>query len=200
MNSFRLPPSTRGLWQTLAGAVLLALALGAPPPAAAQAARKPEWAVPIEKSTKLYRVTPTFYRSARLGQADLPLVHALGIKTVVSLRAFHSDADLMRNTGIKAVNVRINTWSIGDEQVVAALRAIRAAEREGPVLLHCLHGADRTGLIAAMYRILYQGWSKDAAFDELKNGGYGYHSIWKNIESYLSKVDIDQIRQRVERG
>jgi protein tyrosine/serine phosphatase len=195
---FRMP--TRHLWQTLACTVALALALGAPPPVSAQVARQPDWAAPIEKSSNLYRVTPTFYRSARLTQADLAQVQALGIKTIVSLRAFHSDSDLIRNTGIKAVNVRINTWDIRDDQVVAALRAIRAAEREGAVLLHCLHGADRTGLITAMYRVLYQGWSKDAASDELKNGGYGYHSVWKNIENYLSHVDIENIRQRVERG
>jgi protein tyrosine/serine phosphatase len=117
----------------------------------------------------------------------------LGIRTVVSLRSFHSDAELLKGSGIKSVRVRINTWDIADRQIVAALAAIRSAEQQGPVLLHCLHGADRTGLVTAMYRMLYQGWSKQQAMDELRHGDYGYHSIWTNIERYVEQVDLERI-------
>ena len=78
----------------------------------------------------------------------------------------------------------------GGDKLLAGLRAIRAAEQQGPVLLHCLHGADRTGLMVAMYRMLYQHWPRERALDELRNGGYGYHAVWKNIEKYLRRVDI----------
>ena len=36
----------------------------------------------------------------------------------------------------------------------------------GPFLIHCQHGADRTGLMSAMYRILEQGWTPE---DALRN-------------------------------
>ena len=29
----------------------------------------------------------------------------------------------------------------------------------------------------AMYRILYQKWTKDKAIDEMLNGGYGFHAM-----------------------
>ena len=76
-----------------------------------------------------------------------------------------------------------------------ALRIIRMAD--GPVLIHCWHGSDRTGLISAMYRVLYQNWSKDEAIDELMKGGYGYHSLYRNIPEYIRKVDIPNIRKMV---
>jgi protein tyrosine/serine phosphatase len=199
MINFLLRLHARRWWQTLSCALLLATLWSAPQPAAAQTARPSQWATPIEKSSNLNRVTPTFFRSARLEAKDAALMQALGIKTVVSLRAFHSDARLLKNAGIKTIRVRIYTWDIDDRQVIDALRAIRAAERKGPVLLHCLHGADRTGLIAAMYRMLYQRWCKGEALDELQHGGYGFHSLWKNIEHYVRRVDIEKIRQRVER-
>jgi protein tyrosine/serine phosphatase len=96
-------------------------------------------------------------------------------------------------------NAWVSTWSVGDTQVIAALKAIKAAEKDGPVLLHCLHGADRTGLVSAMYRILYQGWTKDQALQELTEGGYGYHALWKNIPTYLRAVDVEKIRTAVEK-
>jgi protein tyrosine/serine phosphatase len=182
------------------GPLLLTAATTLAPVHAAEPARPSEWAEPISKASNLYRVTPTFFRSARLGKDDVARAKSLGIKTVVSLRSFHSDRSLLKGSGIKTIRVRINTWDIDDQQVVEALRAIRAAEKDGPVLLHCLHGADRTGLIAAMYRMLYQGWTKKQALHELQNGGYGYHAIWTNIEKYLHKVDVAQIRQRVEQA
>ncbi|WP_082551992.1 dual specificity protein phosphatase family protein [Massilia sp. Root351] len=162
-------------------------------------ARNQDWATLIHEPGNLYSVTPTLFRSALLRPDDVKRLQALGIKTVVSLRAFHNDKKVLRGSGIKPVSVPINTWDISDGKIIQALRAIRAAEQHGPVLLHCQHGADRTGLVTAMYRILYQQRSKEDALREMKEGGYGYHSVWKNIESYLRKVDVEAIRAGVER-
>ena len=161
-------------------------------------ARPAEWAAPVHKEHNLHRVTPQLYRSAQLAKGDVPLLQSLGIKTVVSLRAFHSDQELLRDTGVTLVRIKILTWKISDDQVVAALRAIKAAEKSGGVLLHCQHGADRTGLVSAMYRMLYQNWTREQALDELMHGDYGYHSLWKNIPEYLKKVGPETIRQRVD--
>ncbi|MFZ3004094.1 MAG: dual specificity protein phosphatase family protein [Undibacterium umbellatum] len=165
--------------------------------ASAQENRPADWATPVAEAQNLYRIHQDFYRSAQLDSKDIALLQSLGIKTVVSLRSFHSDDKLLQDSSIRLQRVGINTWSINDQNVIAALRAIKAAEKDGPVLLHCLHGADRTGLVTAMYRILYQAWSKEQAMEELINGGYGYHSMWRNIPKYLKKVNIEKIREGV---
>ncbi len=182
-------------------AVLLTLALWpAAAPAGAQPSppRHPDWATPLPQVSNLHQVTPVLYRSAKLDSTDVAQLQALGVKTVISLRAFHSDTQVLEGSGIRAVRIPINTWAIGDRQVIATMRAIRAAGQDGPVLLHCLHGADRTGMMAAMYRMLYQGWPREKAIDELKNGAYGYHAVWKNIERYLSRVNLDELRARID--
>lgn len=182
-------------------ALLLTLALGlAAAPAGAQAAppRHPDWATPLPQVSNLHQVTPGLYRSARLDSADVAQLQALGVKTVISLRSFHADTQVLEGSGIRAIRIPINTWAIRDRHVIATMRSIRAAEQDGPVLLHCLHGADRTGLMTAMYRMLYQGWPREKAIDELKNGGYGYHAVWKNIERYLSRVHVDELRARID--
>lgn len=83
------------------------------------------------------------------------------------------------------------------EQVVKALRALRAARASGPVLLHCQHGADRTGVISAVLRMTEQGWSRQQAMDEMFRGGYGYHTLWRNIPAYLQHVDARALQTRV---
>ena len=176
-----------------------------PAPAANSAtispARPAAWATPVAITgvPNLNRVDTNFYRSAQPEREGFQaLAKDPGIKTVVSLRAFHTDKMLLEGTGIRLIRVPIFTWHIETEDVVKALAAIRKAEATGPVLLHCQHGADRTGLITALYRVLYQGWSKDAALDEMQNGHFGYHAVWGNIPRYLRKVDVAELRKMVE--
>ena len=186
---------------TLPYLLLLSLALAAGS-AGGQAPLPPErnteWATPLPQVSNLHQVTPVLYRSAKLDSSDVAQLQALGVKTVISLRSFHSDTQVLEGSGIRAVRIPINTWAIRDRHVIETMRSIRSAEQQGPVLLHCLHGADRTGMMAAMYRMLYQGWPREKAIDELKNGGYGYHAVWKNIESYLKRVDVAALRAQIE--
>jgi protein tyrosine/serine phosphatase len=163
------------------------------------AARPLEWAEPMHSTgvDNLHRVTPSLYRSAQIAASDLPQLKALGIRKIVSFRAFHSDKTMLAGTDITLERVRINTWKIRDDDMVSALKALQHADRDGPILIHCQHGADRTGLVSALYRIVYQGWTKQQAEDELLNGGYGFHPVWKNIRSYLERVDIEALKQKV---
>ncbi len=60
--------------------------------------------------------------------------------------------------------------------------------------MHCLHGADRTGPMCAIYRMAVEGWSKEEAIKEMKEGNFGYHSVWKNLISYLRELDLKKIK------
>lgn len=171
--------------------------------AKAAQARPAAWAVPIAIGgvPNLHRVTATLYRSAQPeAEGFKALAKDPGVKTVVSLRAFNSDGPLAEGTGIELFRIKILTWHIETDDVVAALANIRKSEAKGPVLLHCQHGADRTGLITALYRVLYQGWSKEAAKDEMLNGSFGYHAVWGNIPLYLMRADVNALRARVDKA
>ncbi|KWK83471.1 dual specificity protein phosphatase family protein [Burkholderia ubonensis] len=164
------------------------------------AARPLQWAqsVPDARLDNLHRITPSLYRSALLSREDVPELQKLGIRKVISFRAFHSDERILAGTQITMQRIPINTWYIRDEDMVAALRALRDADRDGPVLIHCQHGADRTGLVSALYRMVYQGWTREQALDELQHGGYGFHPIWQNITYYLKHVDVQRLRRQVD--
>ena len=125
-------------------------------------ARDANWAQPVtlQGVTNLNQVTPNIYRSA---QPDIGgfanMAKALKLKTVIDLRESQTDAAYPGDTKIKPYYVPMNAMHITTDQVVAALKLIKAHEGEGPILVHCLHGADRTGVVIAMYRIIYQGWT-----------------------------------------
>jgi protein tyrosine/serine phosphatase len=65
---------------------------------------------------------------------------------------------------------------------------------EGPVLVHCHHGADRTGCIVAVYRMIVNDWTREAAIEEFRNGGYGYHDkMFPNLLELLETIDLTNL-------
>jgi len=154
------------------------------------AAERPvTWAVKMERAglPNLHRVNEKLYRSAQPTAEGMTNLVALGVKTVVNLRDNHSDADEIGKLPIAAKRIEIFTGNPKVEQVKAFL-AILDDTNAVPVLVHCQHGADRTGTMCALYRILRQGWTPDEAIREMKEGGYNYHSIWINLPRFIRKT------------
>jgi protein tyrosine/serine phosphatase len=169
-----------------------------PAEAAAGPARPAQWAEPIamEGVSNLHRISPLLYRSEQPTALGMKNLEKLGIRTVINLRAFNDDDDEVKGTALRTEHVKILTWHIDDAHVIEVMRMLRQTEN-APFLIHCQHGADRTGVMSAMYRILEQGWTPDDALKELIDGGYGYHSMWKNIVRYVRSVDVPKLRESI---
>jgi protein tyrosine/serine phosphatase len=163
--------------------------------------RPAHWAVRLERPgvPNLHQVTTNLYRGAQPTAKGMDELKKLGIKTVVNLRHFHSDADELSGIGLKQGRLHLDPWRTRDEDIIRFLK-IATDTNNVPVYVHCQRGADRTGLVCAMYRIAVCGWTKDEAIKELKEGGFGYFSGWKNIVKYIEKADIEQIRKRAGLG
>jgi len=149
--------------------------------------------ITLEGAPNLHRITPNLYRSEQPTALGFRNLEKLGIRTVINLRWFNNDDEEAAGTLLRTERVKILTWDVDDKHVIAVMRMLKDPAN-GPYLIHCQHGADRTGLMSAMYRILEQGWSVDDALAELQGGGYGYHSMWKNILRYVRSADVDKLR------
>ncbi len=153
----------------------------------------------MEGVSNLHRISPTLFRSEQPTALGMKNLEKLGIRTVINLRAFNDDKKEVKGTSLRTERVKILTWRIDDKHVIEVMRMLKKAEN-GPFLIHCQHGADRTGLMSAMYRILEQDWTPEDALQELIDGGYGYHSMWKNIVRYVRSVDAAKLRESIESG
>jgi len=167
-------------------------------PAAPPGPRNTRWAEPVvlEGVPNLHRISPTLYRSEQPTALGMRNLEKLGIRTVINLRAFNDDAEEVRGTNLRTERTKILTWRVDDRHVIEVMRMLRKTEN-GPFLIHCQHGADRTGLMSAMYRMLEQDWSAADALEELIEGGYGYHSMWRNIRRYVGSVDVGRLRSAI---
>ena len=162
-------------------------------------ARPAQWAQPIATQYNLYQMSPTLYRSALPDSAAQPLLEKLHITTVINFLP-DADSSWLQTPGVAQVQLPYRTNHVDDADVLAALRAIQTAQAQGPVLMHCKHGSDRTGLMAAMYRVVVQDWSKEDALKEMTQGGFGENSHHKDGASYMMKADIPQLRAALSSG
>ena len=160
--------------------------------------RPANWAQPLmlEGVPNLFRITPNLYRSEQPTSLGFRNLEKLGVRTVIDLRWFNDDRKEAAGTLLRTERVKILTWDIDDHHVIAVMRLLKDPAN-GPYLIHCQHGADRTGLMSAMYRMLEQGWTAEDAIAELVGGGYGYHSMWSNILRYLRSADVDRLRAAI---
>jgi protein-tyrosine phosphatase len=64
------------------------------------------------------------------------------------------------------------------------------------VLIHCKAGLHRTGILVAVYRMEYEGWSPADAFREAREHGFGN---WTSANEYVTQYILDY-RPRRQRG
>ena len=171
------------------------------PLTAASSAHAANWAILVNKDANLYRIDDKFYRSEQLTVEDTKTITDLGIKSIINLRYFNRNTNrsALLNPDLILLNRPLLVWDIRPRQIAETLYLIEQQQPQGPVLVHCYRGADRTGLIAGMYRIIFQGWSIDAAKTEMQQGPYGYHSVWKNIDKLFTEHTVQEVQQHLNR-
>jgi len=175
-------------------AVLLALALAT---AAQESAHHPaHWAQPIKVAgiKNCFEVTTNLYRGAQPTVEGMAHLKAMGIKTVINLRAWHSDKDKVAGTGLQSVRFETEPWHGDEEDVVRFLKVVTDTNNL-PAFVHCERGADRTGMMCAMYRIVVCGWSKEQAIDEMKNGGFGFSPVWHDLVTFVERANVDKLKR-----
>jgi protein tyrosine/serine phosphatase len=123
----------------------------------------------------------------------------MGVKTIVNLRFAHSDRDEAAAAGLKDdafdfVEIPMLA-SQPDLEETRAFLAVAADPAKRPLFFHCKHGADRTGAMAAAYRIVVQGWRHDDALAEMTSGGFGFHPIWRGLPPFVMGLDAGALRK-----
>jgi protein tyrosine phosphatase (PTP) superfamily phosphohydrolase (DUF442 family) len=163
-------------------------------------ARPDKYAKPIklEGAPNLHKVSDILYRSAQPSKEGMKNLKEMGIKTIVNLRSFHSDRDEIGDTGLQYEHIYMKAWHPEKKEIIRFIKIVSDPKNQ-PVLVHCQHGADRTGTMCAVYRMVFQDWTKEDAIKEMKEGGYNFHSVWVNLEPWIKRLDIEKLKKETEK-
>lgn len=133
----------------------------------------------------------------RSGQPYLPShwqeLQTRGVKTIVKLN-FPCEGvdDAAAKYGIKVLDFWMPPISLiqaifgaPDDDLVAAAIAAVCDEGNWPLCFHCLHGQDRTGLVAAQFRVIKQNRPIKEARGEMLAMGF-----------HVELIDLDRVWHR----
>ncbi|HUU59096.1 MAG TPA: tyrosine-protein phosphatase [Phycisphaerae bacterium] len=116
------------------------------------------------------------YRSRQPEGLQWSVLKRHDIRTVINLRTRSEDPEALERersrlaeAGVRFVHIPVEGHLPTYEQFERFVREVRADE--GAVLVHCEHGRNRTGFMAAAYRIVTAGWTVEKAMQDIEDHG-----------------------------
>jgi len=146
------------------------------------------------------RVAEGLYRSGQPNEDGFRHLARLGVKTVLDLRGPGERAAreraLVESLGMRYVNIPLSGWRRPRDADVRRILMLLADPDARPVLVHCRRGSERTGVVIALYRILYEGWDPERAYREMRAFGFRWYLqgmrryIWEAPERLRASVPV----------
>ncbi|CAN5390694.1 hypothetical protein BH11CYA1_BH11CYA1_43870 [soil metagenome] len=126
--------------------------------------------------SNFHQVSSRLYRGGQPNEQGFEALRELAVKTVVSLRwrkqRVDSEKLIVERLGMRFISIPLNYWTLPNDAHVKELLKIIDDQANHPIFIHCFHGADRTGVMVAMYRILRHDWSLQEAYKEMRACGF----------------------------
>ena len=149
------------------------------------------------------------YRGEQPGENDYQALKALGITTVVDLRADSEGYARSRAeaAGLRYVNIPMKPKKTPtDAEAARFLEIVDSGAADDKYYVHCAGGRHRTGAMVAIYRMVKNGWNVARAYDEMKaydyytrwgHGGYKtyVHDYFKRMSENPSSVPVAYVKQ-----
>jgi protein tyrosine/serine phosphatase len=134
------------------------------------------------------QVDAHLYRGAQPQLTAFAQLQKLGIGTVVRFNPegenMAAEKNQVESLGMKFVSL---PWSgLGyptHEEVVTFLDLLRD-HPDGKIFVHCRLGADRTGVMVALYRLTFSHWNMALALGEMRAFHY-HHTLLPHLQRYV---------------
>lgn len=120
----------------------------------------------------LHRISPNAWRSAQPAPWDIRRLARKGLKSVINLRGGQSYGSLpLEQETCEELGIHFEVFVLRSRALPAAEDVLAAKalfdRLEYPVLFHCKSGADRAGMMCALYMALQEGVPVRKARDQL---------------------------------
>jgi protein tyrosine/serine phosphatase len=159
--------------------------------------------------SSVFRITKNFsvvdegrlFRSAQLNESEMAeLVEKYQIKTVISLRGSPDETFFYKAEAqtLDKLNVKFEYLGMSDnhyphqDEVNRLLKIFKKGAY--PMLIHCRVGADRTGMVAGLYKKLIMNQPVEKALEELSLSNYHIKSLHPAMNLFVRRArDINWV-------
>jgi len=158
-------------------------------------------ALQLPKNVRISRfsmLAEGIYRGGQPDEKGFAFLMEQRIQTIINLRAEDDEGPMVKKLGMKYFHIPIRLvfpWSKIPEAAIAKYFELVNNPENYPIFVHCHRGADRTGALAALYRIVNQGWQAEGAWFEARDSGL--HWWYRGLKSQVLNLRI-KTRTKIE--
>lgn len=140
------------------------------------------------------RVDDHVYRGGQPTDEGYQYLAKLGVKTIIDLREPGSRSTAEKRSvttdGMTYVNVPMTGLTAPSEAEITKILALLEDKTSGPVFVHCMRGADRTGAVIAAYHIDHDKWNNDRALADANAHSMSFFQIPRKdfIRAFKARV------------
>ncbi len=137
---------------------------------------------------RFLEVSSKIYRSGRPEdkKAMKWLVDNYDIKTIIDLEdnesAVKQEKNWAKDLKIEFKNFPMSASKDPKDEDVDAIMDLLADSSNFPILVHCKHGRDRTGMIIGIHRVENENWDSHKSYDEMLE--LGFRNIFYKLDRY----------------
>lgn len=175
-------------------AIVAVLSMLAPPSKAGDSRTDADVTSPVSETTledgaipRFAEIEPGLARGGQPTEQGFRFLRARGYRTVVSFRRSSDERRVVEEMGIHYVHIPMRAGLFGSiaptKEDVARFLSVVSDSSQRPVFIHCLRGKDRTGTMAAIYRIESGGWTNEEARREMLS--FGFNRYYGNLMQYV---------------
>jgi len=141
------------------------------------------------------QVNEQVYRGAQPSDEGFRYLAKIGVKTVLDLREADSRAAAERRavvaSGMQYVNIPMTGLTAPTAAEITTILALMEDGGNGPVFVHCMRGADRTGAVIAAYRIDHDQWDGARALKEAMSHGMSFFQLPRQrfIRTFQERIE-----------
>jgi len=189
-------PAPRGPWRRAAAwlAIVVLSSMPAPPTEAGDPRTDADVTSPVSETRledgaipRFAEIEPGLARGGQPTEQGFRFLRARGYRTVVSFRRSSKERRVVEEMGIRYVHIPMRAGLFGSvaptKEDVARFLSVVSDSSQRPVFIHCLRGKDRTGTMAAIYRIEAGGWTNEEARREMLS--LGFNRYYGNLMQYV---------------
>jgi protein tyrosine/serine phosphatase len=151
-----------------------------------------------------HKVNKNIYRSNMPTPSRIKNYSEIGIKTIINLRGVRKDGGwLLENEACKKYNIKLIDFR-ARSRAAPEKEMIFNAEKlfkniEYPALIHCKSGADRAGIMCALYMLIYEKENAEIANEQLS---WKYlHIKWAKpgvLDSFVKEYGVEYKKSKLK--
>jgi L-ascorbate metabolism protein UlaG (beta-lactamase superfamily)/protein tyrosine phosphatase (PTP) superfamily phosphohydrolase (DUF442 family) len=144
--------------------------------------------------SRFVEIEPGLARGGQPTSEGLEFLRERGYRTVISFRRNSRERRALEGMGIRYVQIPLRAGLFGaappSREDVARFLSVVSDSSQRPVFIHCRRGKDRTGAMAAIYRIEACGWSNEDAVREMLSFGFDrrYRKLMNYVRAYTRET------------